>query len=306
MTTVKLYWSNICIMHRMEKQLLEQGAQKLAEVGIDLQVRHFGIGYPQRMAEYLAEPNAEIPDIIISTDLEVFEDSRIFSRFRNDLHPLRDLFPIRPEIQGSNICQWRELLPFLVIPMVFCASGEYEVAEAGLSLESVLTQEGIAFGGTGNSAAKAVIKTLWDIFGREAAVKFAQASCISNMPINAFQQVRTGGAQLGIVPTVYAKSANGIALKRYWPKEGAIALPSYVAAGRQIELDVVTAVLDELLSTETCQAYERDGDLYCPLKAGRGNSWVEENGTSFLYPSPGWFENVSPQEFEEIYSQLVK
>lgn len=306
MTKVTLYWSNICILHRLEKQMLDEAIKTLAAQGIDLEVRHFGIGYPQRMAEYLAQPEAALPDLIVSTDLEVFEDARIFDRFRGELYPLREAFPLREEIKNSPLCQWRELLPFLVIPLVFCAQGDYPVPPEGLTFAEILEESGVAFGGTDNSGAKAVVKTLWDLFGEQAACNFARQSAIHPMPINAFQKVKTGGARLAIVPSVYAKSANGVSMKRHWPGEGAIGLPSYVAARRSIPLDVAHRVLKVLLSEENCVTYERDGDLYCALEWGSGVNWAAEQGAKLLYPSPQWFADVAPAHFEQVYSGLAR
>lgn len=93
MISVHLYWNNICILHRQELAFLEQIKTRLKQNGIDLTVTCFGLGYGTHMSDYLREPEAVIPDMIVSTDLEVFEDERIFDRFKGDLLPLADLIP---------------------------------------------------------------------------------------------------------------------------------------------------------------------------------------------------------------------
>ncbi len=79
MTSILLYWNHICVLHRQEKAFLEDLAQRLRGDGIRLEVRYFGLGYPEHMSEYLARPDAILPDLIVSADLEVFEDLRPFS-----------------------------------------------------------------------------------------------------------------------------------------------------------------------------------------------------------------------------------
>ena len=78
MTHVLLYWNHICVLHRQEKAFLDGLAQRLIADEIELEVRHFGLGYPEHMSEYLARPDAVLPDLIVSADLEVFEDPRYF------------------------------------------------------------------------------------------------------------------------------------------------------------------------------------------------------------------------------------
>ena len=93
MTSILLYWNHICVLHRQEKAFLEDLAQRLRGDGIRLEVRYFGLGYPERMSEYLARPDAILPDLIVSADLEVFEDLRIFSKFKSNLYPAADWVP---------------------------------------------------------------------------------------------------------------------------------------------------------------------------------------------------------------------
>ena len=57
---------------------LEEVKQALLQYDIELNVTYFGMGYPEHMSEYLYKKDAVLPDIIVSADLEVFEDSRIF------------------------------------------------------------------------------------------------------------------------------------------------------------------------------------------------------------------------------------
>lgn len=304
MTTVNLYWSNICVMHRWEKAHLEKITAELAKSGIDLRVRHFGIGYPTRMAETLSQPDAEIPDIIVSTDLEVFEDSRIFGKFQSDLHDLKAMYPIKKEIAGMQIAAWPGLLPFLVIPMVFCTNSSYE-GPAEISYEDVLSMQGACFGGAGNSAARTVLKVLWDRYGEEQTLSFAHRSQITQMPVGAFQNVRSGGNSICITPSIYAKSANGTAIRRHYPKEGAIALPSYIAAHQKLPCELVRQVLDRLLSKEFCNCFVSEGSLCCALEGTADNSWVAEHEARLLYPSQSWFASVTPEYFEQVYLPLV-
>ena len=119
MTSILLYWNHICVLHRQEKAFLEDLAQRLWGDGIRLEVRYFGLGYPEHMSEYLARPDAILPDLIVSADLEVFEDLRIFSKFKSDLYPAADWIPLRQSPMLNAVQRSPCLLPFVSIPLVY-------------------------------------------------------------------------------------------------------------------------------------------------------------------------------------------
>lgn len=119
MTHVLLYWNHICVLHRQEKEYLRRIAEALRGDGIELEVRCFGLGYGEHMSEYLARRDAVLPDVIVSADLEVFENPLIFSRFRDGLYPARDWSALRPSPVLTACTRDRSLIPFAAIPMVY-------------------------------------------------------------------------------------------------------------------------------------------------------------------------------------------
>ena len=111
MTTVLLYWNHICVLHKGEKQFLDRLAERLSNEDIDLRVRYFGLGYPEHMSEYMARPDAILPDLIVSADLEVFEDSRIYRKLEKDLYPVTKWFPLRDGGALDAVRRDNRLLP---------------------------------------------------------------------------------------------------------------------------------------------------------------------------------------------------
>ena len=95
MTHILLYWNQLCVLHRQEKAFLQELAGRLHREDIELEVRFFGLGYPEHMSEYLARPDAVLPDLIVSADLEVFEDRAIFSKMEPELYPAADWVSLR-------------------------------------------------------------------------------------------------------------------------------------------------------------------------------------------------------------------
>ena len=157
MTSILLYWNHICVLHRQEKAFLEDLAQRLRGDGIRLEVRYFGLGYPERMSEYLARPDAILPDLIVSADLEVFEDLRIFSKFKSNLYPAADWVPLRQSPMLNAVQRGPCLLPFVSIPLVY-----YTREPEACAKTSLPDWRGLAFGGINNSAAKTVVKSVWE------------------------------------------------------------------------------------------------------------------------------------------------
>ncbi|MGH0053746.1 MAG: hypothetical protein ACQ5SW_10195, partial [Sphaerochaetaceae bacterium] len=87
MRKITLFWNNVCVLHKMETEHLEACREQLKQKGIDLIVKGFGLGYPSHMSEYLRTDTYEMGDIVVSTDLEIFEDERIFRKFASELYP---------------------------------------------------------------------------------------------------------------------------------------------------------------------------------------------------------------------------
>lgn len=125
MTTIRLYWNNICVLHRQELQFLNEIREELRKDNIDLDITCFGLGYGRHMSDYLREEDSVLPDLVVSTDLEVFEDERIWNRFReHGLLPLKEFFPVKdiPELGGLKKAS--ALLPYLAIPLMFYSDVE--------------------------------------------------------------------------------------------------------------------------------------------------------------------------------------
>ncbi len=136
MTTIRLYWNNICVLHRQELQFLNAIREELRKDNIDLDITCFGLGYGRHMSDYLREEDSVLPDLVVSTDLEVFEDERIWNRFReHGLLPLKEFFPVKdiPELGGLKKAS--ALLPYLAIPLVFYSDVEL------LALTLIFSQE---------------------------------------------------------------------------------------------------------------------------------------------------------------------
>lgn len=304
MKTVKLYWSNICILHKHEKAYLDNLILSLKAKEINLEVTYFGIGYPYRLSEYLSKADCITPDIIVSTDLEVFEDNSIYSKFKNNLYALKDYFEIKKEVLSSSLYFDEKLLPFLVIPLVFSYNNNYTGPTD--SIESIIYSNAkTLIGGINNSGAKSIIKAIWSEYGKDSAIKFLKNTTMLNMPIQSFNDVKNGSSKLAITPSIYAKRANNKDLFLNYPKDGAIALPSYIAASKSLDEGTMLEVLNSLTSVDFCNSFVQSASLFSCINGTEDDYLVKENSYKFLYPSNQWLNTVSTNEFFELYNQFI-
>lgn len=58
MTTIRLYWNNICVLHRQELQFLNEIREELRKDNIDLDITCFSLGYGRHMSNYLREEDS--------------------------------------------------------------------------------------------------------------------------------------------------------------------------------------------------------------------------------------------------------
>ncbi|MFV0497878.1 MAG: ABC transporter substrate-binding protein [Candidatus Fimivivens sp.] len=304
MKKIRLYWSNICVMHRAEVTAINKAKEVLSEKGIDLDVTYFGLGTPQHMSEYLYKSDSILPDLLISTDLEVFEDQRIFDKLLPKLNPLANAFSLNPKIKNSNIYQNEYLLPLLAIPLVLCSNQPFN--EQNHNLANIIQHQlPITFGGINNSGAKSIIKAIWYTFGKEKVHTLLENADIVDMPIQAFHKVRTGAHNLSIVPYIYAQTADEKNLFVKYPQEGAIALPCYAAALNTIDNAEAKAVIDAIFTAELQQTYVEKSGLACCLDSGAKLKLAEEAQYRFTYPTREWFDETAWQEFYALYLKYL-
>ncbi|MGL5434862.1 MAG: ABC transporter substrate-binding protein [Lachnospiraceae bacterium] len=304
MIQVKLYWNHICVLHKQELIYLNQIREHLLKEDIDLQITCFGLGYGSHMSDYLRREDSQLPDIIVSADLEVFEDRRIFERFRSSLHPITKWFPVKDTEDVPKLLRDQHLLPYVAIPLVFygdknrCAS-----AQPLALLEAVQKDLTFAFGGIKNSAAKTVVKTIMERYGEDAAASLLTSSQITDMPIQAFHQVRMNKADLALVPSIYALRADEQTTSVFCPSDGAVAIPSYICVRNTIDEYTAKAVISRLTAPEICNFYVQNGNLISCAEGTQENTWLRGHNVSLQLPSWEFIRELDPVLFYKLYNQ---
>ena len=295
MTHVLLYWNHICVLHNQEKAFLARLAESLKAEDIELTVRYFGLGYPEHMSEYLAREDAVLPDLIVSADLEVFEDARLMDKLRPTLHQARDFVPLS-ESPALTCCErGAALLPILAIPLVYFTREPERAAHTPLSELS-----GLCIGGVNNSAIKTVAKTLLSHCGEAQTARFLAQANVSDMPIGAYNQVRMGAQKTALVPSLYALRADESQTFLRVPQEGPVIIPSYFAARTSISRELAQTLARRILCRELCEFYAQNGDLILFPACTQTHS--RQEGARYFVPRADWLSSYDPEAVEDFYA----
>lgn len=149
------------------------------------------------------------------------------------------------------------------------------------------------------SAAKTVVKSVWERWGQVAAAKLLGESLVADMPIGAFQAVRQGQTSTALVPSLYALRADGRETFLRVPQEGPVLIPSYLCARASAPEWAARRVAERILSRELCDFYAANGDLIVyPACTGRRSG---QEADYALCPSAAWLEHLSHVDFYRLY-----
>lgn len=255
MRKVTLFWNHICILHNFEKQYLSKVKQQLLQEDIDLDIHYFGLGYPSHMCEYLSSHD-DLPDLIVSADLEVIENHKIYNHL-GDLHACSLWLESKHSLLIDSVQRNEYLLPLVIIPLIYYA----KIKDENLDILSLTKEHKLSFGGINNSAVKTIVKSLWQQKGPEFCDTLLSDSHVYDMPINAFQSVRAKQNDIALVPSLYGLRADQQETFMYTPKEGPFLLPSYFIARKSIDEDLAKYVLQKIMQKELLDFYVQQGDL---------------------------------------------
>ncbi|TYQ12665.1 UNVERIFIED_CONTAM: extracellular solute-binding protein [Acetivibrio alkalicellulosi] len=293
-----VYWNNICLLSNMEENFIKSNISKQNDY--EYKFKYYGLGRNQSMKDKIIDDlrKGDIKgDIIVSTDLDIFQDTSIcknfYELFRNDI----SLLPSREELLNSTIHHpTGYFYPFIVIPLVIVVNTRaLNDTKMPLSLKDLLDpafSKKYAFGGMHNSAGKSLFRGIWYLYGQQAAEEFLSNAIVTSMPAQAFQKVRSGEVMAAVVPTIFAKRAGIDNLVSIWPKEGAIAIPSYVAVKKTVPLKVFNDFKNIILGQEHQKLLRDQGDIIPSYPDLHLPQSAKVNNCRLLYPKWDFFKQV--------------
>lgn len=309
MLMYRIYWNNICILSRYEENYLKDKLDAIKhKYNIDFQIEYFGLGKEKKLSEKLKEDieNGNMADVIISTDLEIFENNEIYEKYKDKLQDLDNVFSLKDNIRNSNINRNKKLVPFLNIPLLIVGNKKMIKNNIPESIEEVIN-ESFIFGGINNSAGTSVVKGIWYKYGERGLKNLLENGIIKEMPIQAFHAVKNGQCVLGLVPSVFAKIGDcSEDLKIIWPKDGALSIPSYIAINKSVDLKTIEILKMEIFNEEFSNFFVNRGDIISCFKDTLDKDYFLKNNFNLTYPDDMWFKNLDNKRFEDIYKNISR
>lgn len=303
MKKTKLYWNNVCLFNRMEETFIKEEIEKAGMEDV-LEVAYFGLGRERKLADQIKEDlkNGIIPDVIITTDLDVFHDKHMMFPFIKEFKSLKGRLELSDQIKESTIrISEDKLLPFIVIPQVIVINRHnlkgLPVPKSLKDLAKDMYKDRFTFGGIHNSAGRSIIKSIWAAYGQAVAKKIVANAQLANMPAMAFNSVIRGQVPIAIVPSIFAERAGANNIELICPSEGLVAIPSYIGMKSDVPEAVCSFIIDKIISLDKQMLLYERGKVLPVSCTVEGNYYHQHK---LLYPSWAFIEEMDDNEFYEV------
>lgn len=298
---MKVYWNNICLISRFEKQYIEN---KLREEGLEknYEFEFFGINKEKEIINSVEKDleQEELPDIIVATESDLFHSKEGFLGKEN-LFDKFTLWPFREQL--PHVCPKEKFGIMLYIPLVMIVNKK-EVEKIPESIEEVLANpryEGqITFGGLDNAAGKTLLMTIAYLYGEEKSNQLLKWSKVTSMPVGAFKNVTEGRSLIGFVPTIFAMRAEVTGIVQVWPKEGAVVIPSFVAVRKGADLKKAEVLFQKVITIDFIQQISQQAGVIPCLKGTETVDMFKGYETQLIYPSWEFIRNRKEEKRGEI------
>ncbi len=283
----KVCWNNICLLSRLEESITT------SQNNPNFSYEYFGMGREKDLLDCVKNSGYEW-SILLSSDTDIFQDQRVLLKRKKELYSWEQE-SIESKINNNALYDHPNYWPFIVIPLVMIVNTQI-ISQIPKSLEELTTnayKREFTFGGMHNSAGRSLLKAVWTLYGKEAVVKFLNNASIQSMPAAAFKNVIDKKVPIGIVPTIFAAREGLDGLKMVIPKEGAVAIPSYIAAKKNVPDSIIQEFMNDIYwNKEFHELLWKKGKVSSPL--------IKESQIPVYYPSQRKLLAIKDEEFYSL------
>jgi ABC-type lipoprotein export system ATPase subunit len=288
---LKVYWNNICLLRKREEAFL-------AGYGEGLDITYFGLGTPRKLRERikrdLEETGGVRADVIVSTELDIFQDRRLL-RGKNLFREID--FPSGPFIDRDAVSADPCLAVSLILPMVIAAApGSPECPRTLRELCEPRYKGNIALGGRDTAAGRSVVMTLWYLYGEAAARSFMDNAVFTTIPAAARFGIVRGEYPAGILPSALC----GSGVRAVFPADGAPAIPAFAAVSQTAGPENARRFLS-ILFGGPMQAFYAERAFAIPSQ-GRLSPLFYPDGAppAYVYPDGAWLDRFDMERFTAL------
>jgi len=306
--SMNIYWANLCILNRMEAEKMEEAAvlwSKGREVTPNMV--YLGdteeIGMYEKMDNDIAREELGF-DIIVSSRFDLFCSKKYLQSYKDRLLPIGRLFPVREEIKTLGLLDPDELFhPLAALPHYIMANTRLLGIDGfPHSFEELLQPkwEGKVFlGSTELPSAKAVLFSIWYLFGNEGLESAVKNWRQRSAPSAARHGLVKDEFPIALLPGIFGGPGPDDKLVRITPNEGAPVLPSWTAIKKSpIQDDCLDFLKHSALQTEFSEFYRSQALAY-PTDPGVSLPETLTADEKMIFPPWEWIFKQDMDYFED-------
>ncbi|MDR2601875.1 MAG: ABC transporter substrate-binding protein [Spirochaetaceae bacterium] len=293
MARLNVYWNNICLLRKSEEMFL-------AEYGEGLAVTYFGLGAPRKLREQiesdLAETGGVRADVIVSTDLDIFQDKRLL-RGKNLFADLSGRFSSGPYIDKTAVSADPCFAVSQILPMCIAAAPSNPACPQTLyELCEPRYRHKIVLGGRDTAAGRSVVMTVWRLYGEDAALAFLDNAVFTTVPAVARFRVARNEYPVAILPSALC----GGGIQAVFPSDGAPAIPTFAVASKTAPIADALSFL-RILFSGRMQAFYAERAFAIP-SSGPLSPLLYPDGKPppYIYPPDAWLDGFDMERFAAL------
>lgn len=311
---LEIYWSNVCILKKMEKEKLSDWAnQWQAQKGLDVKVNFFGLGEEMYINEKIASELQKgdlAANIVVSTDVNIFQNKELLLGQLDQFQTLKEQLPLRDELAQKEIahpCGCFQPCAVALIIMIYNNKLVKETEKPASWADTLKPewQGKIVFGGAELPAGQGFLRGMWYLHGDKGLEQCVKNYRVVTSPAAVLQAVSKGEFAAGVVPLAFTGRKGLENVTEIWPQEGALAVPSYVAIRKDAPKGAIDFVKETLFSEEIQELYSKNAFLIPAVPGVFPPDIVMENDFKIVYPKWSWIQQTDMAKLDEMVKKLT-
>ncbi len=312
---IQVYWANLCILNKMEGQKMEAAGDEWSAKKADCSVPemiYLGDTAEVGMYEYLQNDLKKGTvnfDLIVSSRFDIFCSKKYLLGIKDQLLPIAENFSLRPETKELGVADPEGLFhPLVLLPHFIVANTKLlKQDEIPKGLSELLQPEWdgkVFLGATDLPSAKAVLFSVWHLFGSEGLEKAVKNWRQKSAPSAARHGLVKDQFPIALLPGVFGGPGPDDKLQQITPEEGAPVLPSFAAVKRSDNSDnAVDFLKASAAAPEFIEFYRTQAHAY-PAATGTELPENSSGEMKMIFPPWEWILKQDMDYFEDACKRM--